>query len=75
MTYKLLAQSCPNYSPSYPAWKIFAVILLITPSLFAQEQAESRYQSAAERFFARNDKNKDGKLSREEFPERQRRLF
>ena len=68
MTYKLLAQL-------YPAWKIFAVILLITPPLFAQEQSENRNQSAAERFFARNDKNKDGKLSREEFPERQRRLF
>ena len=68
MTYKLLAQL-------YPAWKIFTVILLITPPLFAQEQSENRYQSAAERFFARNDKNKDGKLSREEFPEQQRRLF
>ena len=68
MAYKLLAQL-------YPAWKIFAVILLITPPLFAQEQSENRNQSAAERFFARNDKNKDGKLSREEFPERQRRLF
>lgn len=56
-------------------WKILVVILLIAPPLFAQEQAENRYQRAAERFFARNDKNKDGKLSREEFPERQRRLF
>ncbi len=56
-------------------WKISVVILLIAPPLFAQEQAENRYQRAAERFFARNDKNKDGKLSREEFPERQRRLF
>ncbi len=65
MTCKLLAQF----------WKILAVIFLITPSLFAQEQSENRYQRAAERFFARNDKNKDGKLSREEFPERQRRLF
>ena len=68
MTYKLLAQL-------YPAWKIFAVILLITPLLFAQEQSENRNQSAAERFFSRNDKNKDGKLSREEFPEQRRRLF
>ncbi len=68
MTYKLLAQL-------YPAWKIFAVILLITPLLFAQEQSENRNQSAAERFFARNDKNKDDKLSREEFPEQRRRLF
>ncbi|MYD62544.1 MAG: hypothetical protein F4W91_16015, partial [Gemmatimonadetes bacterium] len=68
MTYKLLAQL-------YPAWKILVVILLFISPLFAQEQAENRFQSAAERFFARNDKNKDGKLSREEFPERQRRLF
>ena len=56
-------------------WKILAVTLLFISPLFAQEQAENRFQSAAERFFARNDKNKDGKLSREEFPERQRRLF
>ena len=32
-------------------WKILAVILLITPPLFAQEQSENRFQSAAERFF------------------------
>ncbi len=56
-------------------WKILAVILLISSPLFAQEQAEDRYQRAAERYFARNDKNKDGKLSREEFPQQRRRLF
>ena len=75
MTCKLLAQSCSIYSPSYPAWKILAVILLITPPLLAQEQAENRFQRAAERHFERNDANKDGKLSREEFPEQRRRLF
>ena len=58
-------------------WKSFTIILGlgIALPLFGQEQAEDRNQSAAERFFERNDKNKDGKLSREEFPERQRRLF
>ena len=56
-------------------WKILAIALLITSPIAAQVQSENRVQSAAERFFARNDKNKDGKLSREEFPERQRRLF
>ncbi len=56
-------------------WKILAIALLITSPIVAQVQSENRVQSAAERFFARNDKNKDGKLSREEFPERQRRLF
>ena len=58
-------------------WKFFIPILaiLITPPLFAQEQTSNRNQTAAENFLARNDKNKDGKLSREEFPERQRRLF
>ncbi|MDP6041664.1 MAG: alpha/beta hydrolase fold domain-containing protein, partial [Candidatus Latescibacteria bacterium] len=57
-------------------WKSLIPILAIflTP-LFAQEQPANRNQTAAENFFARNDKNKDGKLSREEFPERQRRLF
>ena len=75
MTCKLLAQSCSIYSPSYPTWKILAVILLITPPLLAQEQAENRFQRAAERYFERNDKNKDGKLSREEFPEQRRSLF
>ena len=81
MTYKLLAQSCShakhnvsNYSPSYPAWQVLVVLLFISP-LFAQEQAESRYQRASERYFERNDKNKDGKLSREEFPQQRRRLF
>ena len=43
-------------------WKILAVILLFTSPLFAQEQAEDRYQRASERYFERNDKNKDGKL-------------
>ena len=75
MTYKLLAQSCSNYSHSYPAWKILAIILLIAPPLFAQEQAESHYQRAAERHFERNDANKDGKLSLEEFPKYRRSLF
>ena len=56
-------------------WKFFAVILLIASPLFAQEQAEDRYQRASERYFERNDKNKDGKLSREEFPQQRRRLF
>ncbi len=56
-------------------WKTLALILLIAGPLVAQEQSENRNQSATERFFARHDKNKDGKLSREEFPERQRRLF
>ena len=54
---------------------ILALALLITSPTIAQTQSENRTQRAAERFFSRNDKNKDGKLSREEFPERQRRLF
>ena len=67
MTYKLLAQL-------HPAWQVLVVLLFISP-LFAQEQAESHYQRASERHFERNDANKDGKLSREEFPKYRRSLF
>ena len=56
-------------------WKILVIALLIAGPTLAQTQSENRTQRAAERFFERNDKNEDGKLSREEFPERQRRLF
>ena len=49
--------------------------LLISSPLFAQEQTANRDETAAKQFFENNDKNKDGKLSREEFPERQRRRF
>ena len=56
-------------------WKILVIALLIAGPTLAQTESENRTQRAAERFFERNDKNEDGKLSREEFPERQRRLF
>jgi len=46
-------------------WFLAAALLLVAPSL-AQE---------AERFFRRHDANKDGKLSREEFPAQIRHMF
>ena len=54
---------------------ITLIAIIITSPALAQEQPANRNETAAKRFFANNDKNKDGKLSREEFPERQRRRF
>ena len=55
-------------TPNGPRWALagLAGALLAAPCLARQQ---------AERFFQQHDRNKDGKLSREEFPERSRRLF
>ena len=55
-------------TPNGPRWALagLAAGLLAAPCLARQQ---------AERFFQQHDRNKDGKLSREEFPERSRRLF
>ena len=53
-----------------------AIVLVFSIGQNAQaaDSAET-LKDRAEKFFARQDKNKDGKLSRDEFPSRQVRLF
>jgi len=53
------------------------VLVLFTSVGLKVEAADSAntLRDRAEKFFARQDKNKDGKLSRDEFPSRQARLF
>ena len=55
---------------------LFAVLIFFAFVYFlAEAEVTDEAMRRAEQFFARNDANKDGKLSREEFPKAQARLF
>ncbi len=58
-------------------WTVILTLLVVVSAAAptAKEQATSKHRKKAEQLFEENDANKDGKLSREEFPTRHRGLF
>ena len=61
----------------YAKWIIILMLIVVVSATnsAAQGQATTTHQKKAVQFFDKNDANKDGKLSRDEFPQQKQRLF